>query len=81
MVEEMLAERGIIVSHETVRQWGLKFGQAFANRIRRPANTNAADHRRNRCQAFPDLGRDHRLGRCSLTRPPNRRFVIPPTAS
>src|ERR1700754_1077377 len=35
MVEEMLAARGIIVSHETVRQWGLKFGQAFANQIRR----------------------------------------------
>src|SRR6476646_10921517 len=34
-VEEMLAARGIIVSHETVRQWGLKFGQAFANEIRR----------------------------------------------
>jgi putative transposase len=35
MVEEMLAARGIIVSHETVRRWALKFGQAFANRIRR----------------------------------------------
>src|SRR3954471_5691008 len=35
MVEELLAARGILVSHETVRQWGLKFGQAFANRIRR----------------------------------------------
>jgi putative transposase len=35
MVEEMLAARGIPVSHETVRQWALKFGQAFANRIRR----------------------------------------------
>src|SRR4051794_18097344 len=35
MVEEMLAARGITVSHETVRQWGLKFGQAFANEIRR----------------------------------------------
>src|ERR671916_2566659 len=35
MVEELLAARGIIVSHETVRQWGLKFGQAFANQIRR----------------------------------------------
>ena len=29
MVEEMLAARGIVVSHETVRQWGRKFGQAF----------------------------------------------------
>jgi putative transposase len=35
MVEEMLAARGIVVSHETVRQWALKFGQVFANRIRR----------------------------------------------
>ena len=35
MVEEMLAARGIIVSHESVRQWALKFGQDFANRIRR----------------------------------------------
>ena len=35
MVEEMLAARGIVVSHETVRQWALRFGQEFANRIRR----------------------------------------------
>jgi transposase-like protein len=31
----MRAARGIVVSHETVRQWARKFGQAFANRIRR----------------------------------------------
>jgi putative transposase len=35
MVEEMLAARGVVVSHETVRRWALKFGQEFANRIRR----------------------------------------------
>src|SRR5919198_1878277 len=35
MVEEMLAARGIIVSHETVRQWALKFGQDCANQVRR----------------------------------------------
>src|SRR5437660_10772031 len=35
MVEEMLAARGISVTHETIRQWGLKFGREFANRIRR----------------------------------------------
>ena len=34
MVAEMLAARGIIVSHETMRQWARKFGQAFANQIR-----------------------------------------------
>jgi putative transposase len=37
MVEQMLAARGIVVSHETVRQWGLKFGRAIANRLWRRA--------------------------------------------
>ena len=32
MVEEMLAARGIVVSYETVRQWGRKFGQASPTR-------------------------------------------------
>src|SRR3954468_22317138 len=35
IVEEMLAGRGIIVSHETVRQWALRFGQEFAQPVRR----------------------------------------------
>jgi len=35
MVEEMLAARGISVTYETIRQWGLKFGREFANRLRR----------------------------------------------
>jgi putative transposase len=34
-VEEMLAERGVILTYETVRQWCLKFGQTFANELRR----------------------------------------------
>jgi putative transposase len=34
-VEGMLAERGIIVTYETVRQWCLKFGQLYANQLRR----------------------------------------------
>jgi putative transposase len=37
MVEKMLAARGISVTHETIRQWGLKFGREFANRIRQRA--------------------------------------------
>jgi len=35
MVDELLAARGIVVSHETVRQWALKFGQGFAHQIGR----------------------------------------------
>ena len=34
-VEELLAERGIVVSYETIRQWTLKFGQPYANQLRR----------------------------------------------
>ena len=37
MVEEMLAARGISVTYETIRRWGLKFGREYANRIRRRA--------------------------------------------
>jgi len=82
MVEEMLAVRGILVSHETIRRLALKLGQSFANKIRRrerimkrfkstgqaqrflsvhdqianlfrrPANTNAGEHRMARAKAF-----------------------------
>jgi len=34
-VEEMMLQRGIVVSHETVRQWSVKFGQTYANGLRR----------------------------------------------
>ena len=33
--EELLAERGLDVSYETIRRWVLKFGPAFARRLRR----------------------------------------------
>ena len=34
-VEDLLAERGIIVSYETVRQWCAKFGPDYARRLKR----------------------------------------------
>jgi putative transposase len=34
LVEEMLLERGIFVSYETVRRGALKFGSAYAHRLR-----------------------------------------------
>jgi putative transposase len=34
-VEEMLAMRGVGLSYETVREWCLKFGQTYANNLRR----------------------------------------------
>ena len=34
-VEDLLAERGIIVSYETIRQWCAKFGPEYARRLKR----------------------------------------------
>ena len=34
-VEDLLAERGILVSYETIRQWCRKFGPEYARRLKR----------------------------------------------
>jgi putative transposase len=34
-VEEMLAQRGVVLTYETIRAWCLKFGQTYANDLRR----------------------------------------------
>jgi putative transposase len=34
-VEELMAERGILLTYEAVRYWCRKFGQAYANQLRR----------------------------------------------
>jgi putative transposase len=34
-VEELMLERGVIVSYETIRRWCVKFGQTYADSLRR----------------------------------------------
>ena len=34
-VELILAQRGIVVSYESIRAWGLRFGRGFANALKR----------------------------------------------
>jgi len=34
-VEELMLQRGVIISYETVRRWCVKFGQAYAAGLRR----------------------------------------------
>ena len=34
-VEELLAERGVVITYETIRRWSRKFGQTYANALRR----------------------------------------------
>ena len=42
-VELILAERGIVVSYESVRRWCRKFGQHFANNLRRRRRPKPGD--------------------------------------
>ncbi|GEO15399.1 IS6 family transposase [Microvirga aerophila] len=35
LVEEMLLERGVVVSYETVRRWAIRFGLEYVQRIKR----------------------------------------------
>ena len=60
MVEEMLAARGIIVSHETVRQWALKFGNAPRAPPPSPARSSASACRSPRANRH---ARNHRSAR------------------
>ena len=34
-VEELMLQRGVVVSYETIRAWCAKFGQVYANQLRR----------------------------------------------
>lgn len=43
MVENLLAARGIIVSHQTIRLWAEKFGRTFADEIRRRSSGRLGD--------------------------------------
>jgi putative transposase len=42
-VEELLAERGIDVSHETVRRWVTAFGPRYARRLRAVGSKPSSD--------------------------------------
>ena len=43
-VEDLLAERGIVVSYETIRQWCQKFSPVYAAKLKRrsPSTANAS---------------------------------------
>ncbi len=43
MVEDLLATRGVVVSHQTARLWAETFGRAFTNEIRRRSSGRLGD--------------------------------------
>lgn len=56
-VEDLLAERRIDVSYETVRRWALKFGSAYARRLR--ASRPRADARWHLDEVFVSINGKH----------------------
>jgi putative transposase len=73
MVEEMLAARGISGTHETIRQWSLKFGREFANRIRR-----RAPRRGDKWHGTVNLASTYRRKAQWAERCPAMRMIMPP---
>ncbi len=61
-MEELLPERGIVVSYETIRRWGRKFGPAYAKQIRR-RRPSRRDVRHLDEVVVSIAGRKHRLWR------------------
>jgi hypothetical protein len=58
-VELILAERGILVTHESIRQWCLKFGADFAERLRDDGRCQATRGTSTRCS--------YAFGACCIT--------------
>src|SRR5438093_4026931 len=64
-VEELLAERGIDVSHETIRRWVAVFGPIIARRLRRCAPGRTAPGISMRCSS-PLVARECICGEPSM---------------
>ena len=89
-VEELLAERGLDISYESVRSWGLKFGPAIARGLRacrpRPSDRKqgfaptrvTTDKLRSYGAAFRHLGLSchHEQGRRANNRAENPNQVV-----
>jgi putative transposase len=50
-VELILAARGIVVSYESIREWGLRFGRMFANAPKRRGQGRATNGTWMRCSS------------------------------
>jgi putative transposase len=56
-IEDLLAERSITVSYETIRLWCIKFGAKYARRLKRRHLVRAQHYRKLRVSAFNEWSR------------------------
>ena len=72
-VELILAARGIVVSDESIRDWGLRFGRMFANGLKRRRPGQATSGISMRCSFVSAANciicgaRSIRMGTCSIS--------------
>jgi putative transposase len=55
LVEELLLERGIVVSYETIRRWGKKFGPDYARRTKRPVGVRGQARASSSCSGASQI--------------------------
>ena len=55
-VEEMMAERGVVLTYESICRWCLKFGQTYANRLRQRRCSPATSGIWTRCSSPSTAG-------------------------
>jgi len=78
MVEDMLAARGIMVTHQTVRMWCDKFGRRFANFLRRRSAGRLGDKWHLDEVGSPFAARSNGFGgQSALSRPDRQSLHIP----
>jgi putative transposase len=61
-IEDLLAERGIAVSRESIRLWCIKFGALYARRLKRKHQGYGDRMRRPECESV-ECGDSSRSGR------------------
>jgi hypothetical protein len=80
-VEELVAERGLDISYETVRRWVLKFGPAIARSTAAPASPSAERSLASRRNGGADRRRADVAMAGGRSRGPRVRIHLPPAES
>jgi transposase-like protein len=70
-IEDLLAERGIAVSYESIRLWSIKFGSKYARRLRRRHQGYGVAHRELHLDSIHDRSR-YANNRAELSHQPTR---------
>lgn len=66
-VEEIMAERGVVLTYMTIRQWCLKFGQQYANEVKHSRPRTGDTWHAGRASFSPSMGKRTPSGEPSIS--------------